>query len=201
MKKIIFGAALTLTPFAAALAHGNSYIDGYYIPSADIELKQGPFRGDDSGDGFGVKGRAAFADTLFFSGEYQSVNFDDSDSDLDQVRAGLGFKGESPFFGRVEYVNFDTNDGDDSKQDGFGIHGGIQAELTPSFGITGELGYIDVDDFDGLEYLIGADLKFNPVLGAFIDYRVTNLDGDNDLQLDLNDLRVGLRFDFGVQRR
>jgi len=193
----ILGASLATVPAFAATDSIN-HIDGYYIPSADIEVG-----GEDDGDGFGVKGRAQFADQLFFTGEYQAVEYDDSELELDQLRGGIGFFAPlSPdvhWNVRGEFVRVET-DGpfQDSEDDtGFGVHGGIEALLTPRFSVHGSLGYLSVDDVDGPEFLVGGRFKATPNVSFFADYRMSRFeDDDSGSDLDLDDIRIGAGFHF-----
>lgn len=194
------GAALI--GFAApAQASSLGHIDGYYIPSADLEISDGGFGGEDDGDGFGVKGSARFAEQLFFTGEYQAVEYDDSELELDQLRAGVGFVSaatpELNLIGRAEFIHVELDgplqDSDD--ETGFGIHGGAEAMLSPQFMVHGSVGFISVDDADGPEFLVGLRFLANEAVSIFADYRVTRL-SDRGSDLDLDDLRIGAGFSF-----
>ena len=109
-------ALAPMTGFAAGI--GNN-VDAYYVSSG---LDIGP---DDDGDGLGVKGQFAFADQFFFSGEYQTVSFDDFNIDVDQVRLGVGINSDARkqlvFFGLAEFIHLDYDFDDDN---GIGLHGG-----------------------------------------------------------------------------
>ncbi len=198
-------ALLLLAPVAAVAAQPG-YLDGYYI--ADSKLKvdaPGPGSADDSGDGFGVRLMAPVGRGLLVAAEYQTANLDDSDIDVDQIRAGLGYMTEGPLrFGALaEYVNFQFDGGHGNKQepDGFGLHGRIEYSASNMVTLYGQLGYLDVEDddeADGIEWLVGASMNFNRSWGGFVDYRSASLDGDSDLDYDLHDLRLGVRWNFGV---
>lgn len=206
MKQQSVAAALACgVTLAAYMAPAQSasvgYIDGYYIPSAEVEFSDGFGSGDDDGDGFGVKGRARFADQLFFTGEYQAVEYDDSELELDQLRAGVGFLSalspELNLIGRAEFIRVELDgpfqDSDD--ETGYGIHGGAEALLAPRFMVHGSVGFVSVDDADGPEFLVGVRFQANESVGIFADYRVTRL-SDSGSDLDLDDLRIGAGFSF-----
>ena len=180
-------ALAPMTGFAAGI--GNN-VDAYYV-SSGVDVGY-----DDDGDGLGIRGQFAFADQLFFSGEYQTVNYDDSDIDLDQIRLGVGLNSDARqqlvFFGLAEFIHLDYDFDDDN---GIGLHGGAIYKVTKEFSVNGRVGYVDVGDFDGIEWLVGASYQFTPMIGAFVDYRATYLE-NGGADFDVDDLRVGVRFRF-----
>lgn len=184
----------------------SSTIDLYYVPSADIEYPDG----DDDGDGFGGKAEFMVGRGVFLTGEYQHNTYDEQDRDLDQFRLGAAFgpgagNGEG-LYGRVQYVNYDLEPlrgaggvilVDPKEQDGIAGHVGFALPLSPQFRLFGEVGYLSLDDFDGPEFVGGAILQVAPNLGLYGDYRATRLDNsDSDDSVDLDDVRVGVRFTF-----
>ena len=64
-----------------------------------------------------------------------------------------------------------------------------------TFSLNGRIGYVDLGDADGMEYVVGAAFKLTNAFGIVADYRVTNFEEDN-ADLDVDDLRVGVRFTF-----
>lgn len=189
-------AALAAFGFAtpALAAQGNNYVDGYGFLS-DIDLG-GP--NDDDGVGMGVKGGFQVADKVYLTGEFQTVEYDDLNEDLDQIRLGAGFgPGMGPnsegIYGRVEYVDVDLGFFDDS---GVGGAVGYGLPLSPEFRLHGEVGYLYLDDLDGPELLIGGTYRIAQNFGVFADYRASFLEADGGGDIDINDLRVGVRFTF-----
>ncbi|HKY90054.1 MAG TPA: hypothetical protein VJM11_03405 [Nevskiaceae bacterium] len=179
-----------------------STLDLYYVPSANIEF----FDGDDDGDGFGGKAAFRISRGVFLTGEYQQNTYDEQDRDLDQFRLGMAFgpgagNGEG-LYGRVQYVNYDLErpEGslgpDPKEQDGIAGHVGFTLPLSPQFRLFGEVGYLSTDDFDGPEFVGGAILQVAPNLGIYGDYRATRLEDDSEDPVDLDDVRVGVRFTF-----
>ena len=81
--------------------------------------------------------------------------------------------------------------------------------MAGSFGerleLYGQAGYVQVEDderFGGFEFSLGGSYALFDVagfvLGAFADYRLTNLEGaESQLELKLRDTRVGVRLTFG----
>lgn len=193
MRKCALAVAVSaaLIPGVAMSAKGSGAIDVYYVPSADIEVDiDGIGEFEDDGDGFGVKGRFDVAPQFFIAGEYQAVEYDDSNGELDQIRGGLGyrFNRRSPFYLLGEIINIDDGEDDET---GFGVHLGVDAAVAPALNLYGQVGYVDVEG-DGIEFLGGLAYMFTQQIGGFVDYRQTNLD-DNDVEITLDDLRLGIR--------
>ena len=178
------------------------HVDAFYIPSANLELTvTGLGSADDDGDGFGAKGRFHVAEQIFIAAEYQAVEYDDSNIELDQIRAGVGailpISTSVSFLGLVEFIDADIDDpnllleGDD----GFGVHGKLEASLTGQFTIHGGVGFLKFGDSDGPEFHIGARFQVTPNASIFVDYRTTRLSEDGN-DLDFDDLRLGAGFHF-----
>lgn len=193
--KPLFAASLLGACALPAMSATTNHVDGYIVPHSEIDI--GPF--DDEGDGFGVKGAFQVAPRIFLTGEYQGVEYDDANGDLDQLRLGADFgpgagaSGQG-LYGRGQYVSLDFDGGDD--QDGVGAHVGYGMSLTPALRVHGEAGYLLLDDLDGPEFLVGAEYRVAQNLGVFADYRMTRFDVDGGGDLDLDELRVGARFHF-----
>lgn len=198
MKRHIFAAvaACCLTGPAVA-ATGNNYVDGYFLLSEiDVETPFGD--ADDDGDGVGVKGAFQVAERVFLTGEFQTVEYDDFDVDLDQLRLGagmgpgMGANGQG-VYGRVEYATLDFDNEDD---DGLVGTLGYAVPVSQQFRLHGEVGYAYLDDVDGPELLAGASYRVAQNLSLFGDYRMSFLEADGGGDLDLSDLRLGVRFNF-----
>lgn len=191
LKYAVGAGLLAVAPITAMAGGVGNTVDGYYLSSG---IDTGAF--DDDGDGFGVKGTFAFSDQLFFNAEYQSADYDDSNADLDQIRVGVGINSNPAeqivFYGLAEYINLD--DGNDD-ENGFGVHAGAIFAVNEALSLNARVGYVDVGDFDGFEWLVGGAYQFTSQFGAFIDYRTSYLE-DGGFDLDIDDLRVGLRFRF-----
>lgn len=201
-KKLLMLAALAAPLAVPAIAQANEqgHIDAYYIPSTTLDIDG---IGDDDGDGFGVKGFVPLgpAQSFFLSGEYQASKYDDFDLDVDQLRLGGGWQtplATGTFAAYGEYVNIDL---DGSEADGLGIHGRLSFPIAPAVNIYGQLGYLwleddNKDDVNGVEFLIGASVDFTPNIGAFLDFRQSNLTNETnfgDQDFTFQDVRVGVR--------
>lgn len=195
MKRELIAAFAACTFAAPAMAaQGNNFIDGYFAIS---EVDVGPV--DDDGNGFGVKGAFQITPQVFLTGEYQSVDYDDFNADIDQLRLGAGFgpgmgSSGAGLYGRGEYVRLD-DDNDD--QDGVVGTVGYGLAVNKEFRLHGEIGYVLLDDADGPELLVGGTYRLTPNLGLFADYRMSYLDPDRGGgDFDIADFRAGARFYF-----
>lgn len=180
---------------APVMAQGHNYVDGFFALS---EFDAGPT--DDDGNGFGLKGEFQVADQLFLGGQFESIEYDDSDTDVDQIRfgaaygPGAGSRNEG-LYGRLEYLEIDIDGA--SEQDGLGAHAGYAIPLAPAFRVYGEAGYLFLDDADGPELLVGGTFQLQPNIAIFSDFRGAFLDVDNsNTDVDLTTFRVGARFLF-----
>lgn len=187
--------ALLFTPtLAVAQDWGPVTVDPYYVPRAEVEFRaDGGPSSDDGGDGYGVKAMARVIGPFVATGEYHSVSYDDApDFDRDDFRVGAGVVGAT--LGLLgEYISSELGDG-------FGAHVRL-AGGNERASLHAQLGFVQVEDVDrfyGGELNFGAAYQFTDLLGTFVDYRLTNLEGhDSDVQLKFRDLRVGVRLTFG----
>jgi opacity protein-like surface antigen len=189
-------------PAFAVHASAFNHLDLFYMDSG-LRLDDNPRR---DGDGLGLRGTGMISPTTFVHGEYQRPEYalpGGGELRLDQVRAGLG--GIAPMspqlsaYFKGEYIRWRSREdtgpfSQRGTEDGFGVHAGLHLHANPRFGLYGGLGYVDVDQ-SGLEINAGAVFNLTEHLGAFADYRRTDLDrGDNARRFD--DWRLGLRFRF-----
>ena len=128
MKKLVLATVLAIPGAAFAASAGN--LDLYYVPSASIDVSVPGFgSGDDDGDGFGIKGRGRVSDAFSLHAEYQSTDYDDSNTEIDQLRFGGGFDLTPNLMAMVEYADFDI---DGEGTDGFGLHGRFETGMSES---------------------------------------------------------------------
>lgn len=218
LKKTLLAAAIVCPGLAFAatddISFNQSYFDLYYLPSAKIkagtDIGVGTVTAKDDGDGYGVKTHIGIGENFFLAGEYQANDYspeqDDNEElerDLNVYRFGAGvFVPNTPFFVEGEYIGIDIGGNDDTSVDededrnGYGIHGGVASTFGERLSVHAKVGYVDVDDLDGIEYLVGGAFNFTQHLAVFADYRATDLKGSNDNKLELNDFRTGVRFTF-----
>ncbi len=203
MNKTLIAAAVAAAVSAPAMATPTSHIDGYFL-SSGVEFEFDSLGGvdfDDDGDGFGVKGALALSQDFYLTGEYQSAEFDDTEFEFDQFRAGgaigPGAGDADGFFGAVEYVNIDFDDtSPDGEQSGIAGHIGLAIKPAPAIKLYAKGGYVKLDDLDGPEFLVGANFDFAPNLGVFLDYRITQFEDEVEDEITLDDFRVGVLFRF-----
>lgn len=213
MQKILLSCAA-----AAALMPGIGFakepaaavLDAYYVVLADFEIEGDLGAGAsfdsefDDGDGFGVKGRFNLTPSFFIAGEYQANEYEDLeiegatidvDAELDTIRGGAGFRfaPNLPFYVMGEYIYSDLEiDGESEDDSGFGAHIGLDSPVADTISLYGQAGYVDIGGGDGFEVLGGVVFMFTPAIGAFADYRYTDLE-DDDVESTFGDFRAGLR--------
>lgn len=211
--RIALAAATLLCPVLVQAAPvtkaAGSHMDVYYS-NLDFEVSSGGEEGSIDGDGGGLDFWLGNGIGLF-TAEFQKNNLDGNeagfalDADSRVLRVGMGYRFVyQPNAGawlRAEYINFDGDiavegigEADDS-QNGYGIHfGGLLGQgMVRGYG---EIGFVDLDDLDGMEYTVGLNIQPGMV-GGFVEYRVTDLELD-DVELDekFEDVRIGVRVAF-----
>lgn len=222
MKRLSMSLIATLSMMSTTVMAESprGYVDAYFVSDAQIEEP------DTQGDGYGFKGALSLAGSLFLTGEYQDVSYDDAVADFDgddvedrigfdlnQMRIGLGYRApvsaRTQGLVRAEYLDMEadadaqlSNEGAPVSgtasvdDDGYGVHAGLRGE-NGRLGVTATIGFLDVADLDGAEYEIEADYRVSDWIGAFIGYRVSDLSADSGGDLKLQDLRVGLSLYLG----
>lgn len=205
MKALSF-AMLAMAFSTRVLAAGPApgFLDLSYVPQAKVKVTIPGFGSfDDDGDGYGLRGMVRAGEMLAFTGEYQTVTYDQLELDYAQTRLGIGVAGASGSGVFLEYVKGKFSDSSGSSdRDGYGIHGRLAGDVSPQVQLYGDLGYQKItDDFEdntGLEFSMGGSVSLSPVIGLFADYRVSNLKGeDSDVEEKMTDLRAGVRVTFG----
>ncbi len=193
-KQTLIAVAIALTPMAA-MAAGS--LDVFYV-NQDFNVDGSP---DDSGDGFGFRGQAALGQGVSLTALYQDADIDDADFNSKETRIGLSYdtklQGIDVGAG-AETVTLDLNDGGpgDSFR-GYSINAHASMKVIDNLSAYARVGYTDIDEFDGAEYEAGVHYAFDKQFGAFVEYRVADLSGNNGApDLELDTLRVGGRYNF-----
>lgn len=205
LKYLAATAALACLPFAA---YAGS-VDVYYIPSGKLEVSAFGGSGDTDGNGFGIKTSIPVSKNGFFiNGEYQSVSLDEIDTDVNQFRTGGGWMMPGERFrvgGHAEYAQIELKSGGgNAKVNGYGIHGRVEFLPIPALNLHAQIGYLGLEDdqsddkVSGPEFAFGGAYQFTPVFGAFVDYRMSQLSADSNVDTDFSDVRLGGRFSFGM---
>jgi len=176
MKRYLLAIALAAaTPFAASAAEGVSYNyvqGGYAATNTD---------GADA-DGWGIDGSVAVHPNFHLFGAYSNQEIDDTSTDFDQWRVGVGYNRElSPkvdLLSRVAYEKFDAGHGFDF--DGYSAEVGVRASLLPNLEGYALAGYEHYDDKakyvleDNHDFYgrLGAQVKFNQTWGISADAKL-----------------------------
>ena len=192
---VLVAALAAPAAFAAEMPKGSM---AGYLTMSELDIEG---FGKDDGTGFGVRGWASINGPFFLHGEYQTTGLDvgGADGDLESLRLGGGMVGDmgggTMWIGKAELVDF----GSDADEDGFGFHGGMMFHPSPQFGLYGTLGYLMLNDTDGLELNLGASMSFTKELAGVLDYR-TYL-GEYDIggttgDFTVTDLRLGIAYLF-----
>lgn len=196
-KLLVATCFLPVTALAQDLGALQGTLDAYYLPNANVEIRERNTQTnlDEKGDGYGAKAFLHLNDWLMGTAEYQSVSYDDlADADRDDLRAGAGVGTASGSGLFAEFVSMELGDG-------FGAHARAAGLMGERLALYGQMGYVQVEDderFGGFEFTVGGAYAILDMLGAFADYRLTNLEGSvSQRELKLRDLRVGVRYTFG----
>lgn len=206
MKKhilLVAAAVLSWTPGAFAGDDGLGTADLFY---SSLAYSLDPPDEDIRGDGAGARIWVGPTRGLFTI-EYQYAEPDDTidglpyEYEVSDLRTGLGWRVVRGRLGsawvRGEWISLevDPEGGDGDDQNGCGIHTGGEIFAGP-VGFHGEVGYLNTEDTDGLEWRVG--VAYQPsLLGIFAEYRRTDLDiDDTDIDVTLDDIRAGLRVSF-----
>jgi hypothetical protein len=188
-------AAMAAAPAAFAGSMPAGALAGY-VTMSELDIEG---LGNDDGTGFGLRGWASLNGPWFVHGEYQTTSLDDADIDLESLRLGGGFAGEiqtgTMWLVKGEYIDL----GSDADEDGFGVHGGVMFQASEAFGLFGTLGYLTLNDTDGLELNVGAKVAFTKELAGVLDYRTYM--GEYDVggatgDFTVDDLRFGVAYMF-----
>lgn len=165
----------------------------FFAPMSEVESDPG-----DSIDGSGFGARVEVGGALHIHGEYLQSSLDDPAGDVDfsDTRLGMTYRSHMEngyILASAEYVglDFDAN-GDDQ---GIGVHLGAGFNATDSVALYGRAGMISLDDLDGPELRIGIDGKLQEGTSVYGEYRTMMLSADGT-DVDVNDLRIGVRFSF-----
>lgn len=187
---------------SSAYAVEKGSFDVFYGPT-DVEITV-PGLGSDSddGDGAGAKFLAPIGEgkNFYFLGEFQETSLS-NDVDLSQFRLGAGYQyGFGPFSvgGNAEYASISI---DGTDVDGYGIHARFAYAPIENLSLFAQGGMLMLEsdgvDVDGPEFTVGASYDFSKYVGAFIDYRITSLEDDDDVEYDIDGFRVGVRLIVG----
>lgn len=200
--KTLVWATLFLPALAPAQENGGltGQVDLYMVPKANLEERNpNATSADINGDGYGAKAFVHVTDLIKATGEYQSVSYDTGNADRSDMRLGAGIGNAAGSGVFAEYLSIENGDG-------FAVYGRAAGNFgIPRLGLHGQAGYVQVEDDErayGFEFSLGASYAIldllGGTLGAMLDYRLTNLEGqESNVELKLRDVRLGARFLFG----
>jgi hypothetical protein len=170
---------------SALMAGGPSYnfIEARYLLDAELDSVDG--------DGFRFDGSYRFTHSVYGFAEYDTVDLDNYDADLDVFKLGAGYIAAlNPTWDlnvSLAYADAEVDvrglNYDDS---GFEISTGVRAMIRPEIEIRANLNYIDIED-DDTYFTIGGDYFFLPNLSAGVEI---------DLGADYETLSIGARYSF-----
>jgi putative ubiquitin-RnfH superfamily antitoxin RatB of RatAB toxin-antitoxin module len=178
-----------------ALAETDPFVSMglFFAPMSEVETDPG---GSIDGSGFGA--RVEVGGALHVHGEYLQSSLDDNAGDVDfsDTRLGMSYRSHMEngyILASAEYVglDFDAN-GDDQ---GVGVHLGAGINAGDKVALYGRVGMLALDDLDGPEMRLGVDAKLQEGTSIYGEYRTAMLSSDGT-DVDVNDLRVGVRFSF-----
>jgi hypothetical protein len=187
---------LPLSVYAEGVSY--SYAELNYIVDEELDLGGA----DDDGDGWNFNASFAIDDTFFVNGGYSDVSLDDSNVDVSNVNVGFGGRNtistNLDAYGVLSYEDFevDVPGLGDVDEDGFGIAGGLRGLLSEGFELNGQIKYIDIGDADGFGVKVGGLYTFAPNWAANADYSTSELEDDAGSDLDIDEIRIGLRYIF-----
>ena len=182
----------------ATPGEGSGFIDAYWIPATVGEVAGS----DETGDGMGGRAQYQFWKFLAASAEYTFRNFSDTDTDVTDMRAGIGAVTQNNsgdkagLFLQWEKVETDLDD-----IDGYAAHARWSHDAYEWLAFAIDLGYGrlegDAEDYSSREASFGLIFKIGSA-GLFADWRRTSLEGmDSNTESTIEDVRVGARLAFG----
>lgn len=212
-KHVIAAAALAFSPLVFAAPDADKTAGS----RADIFYQRLELTAKYQGDSESIDGNGGGLSLWLgngwglFTAEVETSSLDGNvagfevDADARVWRAGMGAQflntREGGVWLRGEYVDFNGDldiegigSGGDS-QNGFAVHAGGRIGRGPLNGYA-EVGIVELDDLDGMEYKVGANYQPGMV-GGFIEYRMTDLETDElGIDEEWEAVRVGVRISF-----
>lgn len=192
--------ALLAASASASALEIPGYLGVGYVDSDVKAQAPGVGSGSRNGDGFLGELMMPVGKTAFLHGDYQAVEYDKVDLDLNVLRVGLGFRlplaqGITATFSGQYWDVEQKTAGSTFKDDGIGIKAGMHVDMNRP--VTGwvNLSYLEFDQSSGSEMEIGMDLRITQMMATFISYRVVDLDADDASMagLKLDEIRAGVR--------
>jgi|SRR5690554_1669185 len=185
-----------------ALAEQDPFVSMglFFTPYNELDIAAtGLGSASPDGSGFGLN--ASIGGSLHLYGEYMAGQLDQNGVDVDVTDSRLGLGYRSHFDGGYivasgEYAGLKLDiAGADATDEGIGVHLGGGYYITDAVTLYGRVGVIVLDDLDGSEARVGITGKLNENTSLFAQYRTMML-SETGGDLDANDLRIGVSFNF-----
>ncbi len=185
-KYLLLGGLLLVAPWASAdLSYTNATLG--YVVDGDIDGSSVDV------DGLQLSGKFAFNENFFVLGNFERLETDPGNTDLDRFDIGAGY--HTPLndivdiVGSIAYTDVEVGSFDG---DGFTITGGLRAMPSSVVEVSADLVYEDID-IDGVSddsdtgFQVEGRYFFSNTLSGGLKYR--------DVR-DLETLAINVRFDF-----
>ncbi|MEJ2452751.1 MAG: hypothetical protein P8103_01150 [Candidatus Thiodiazotropha sp.] len=170
---------------SSVMAGGPNYnfIEARYLLDAELE--------NVDGDGLRFDGSYRFTRQVFGFAEFDSVDLDNYDADLDVLKLGAGYihpiNASMDFNLSLAYVDAEVDArGANYDDSGFEISGGIRTMIQPNIELRANANYIDIED-DDTYFTLGGDYFFMSNFSAGLEI---------DLGADYETLSIGARYSF-----
>src|SRR5690554_2530141 len=185
-----------LTGSQLALAEQDPFVSMglFFTPLSEVDTND-PAIDKVDGNGFGA--RVEVGGSLHGYGEYSQSSLDNNIAEMDfsDTRLGVAYRSHMDFGYVLAAVEYASLDFDTAKEDGVGAHLGLGFNATDAVSLYGKVGMLALDNLDGPEIRIGAHANINEGTRVFAEYRTAML-SDAGLDVDVNDLRIGISFGF-----
>jgi len=177
---------------------GSGFIDAYWLPTTVGELDGL----QENGDGMGGRAQYQFWNFLAVAAEYTYRNFSDADTDVTDLRAGIGAVTQNNSGDKAGlFVQWEKVETDLDDIDGYVAHARWSHDAYEWLAFSVDLGYGrlegDAEKYSSREAGFGLLFKFGST-GVFADWRRNSLEGkDSNAESTVEDVRVGARLSFG----
>lgn len=178
---------------------GSGFIDAYWLPATVADVAGS----DETGDGMGGRAQYQFWKFVAVSAEYTYRNFSDADTDVTDLRAGVGAVTQNNSGDKAGlFVQWEKVESDADDIDGYVAHARWSHDAYEWLAFTIDLGYGrlegDAEKYSSREANFGLLFRIGSAAGIFADWRRTALKGeDSNASTTVEDVRVGARLSFG----
>ena len=188
-----------MTVTAAELSY--DYAEASYVVDSELDaFVPGVGSRVVDGDGFDIAGSVLVAPSFVLDGGYTTLGLD-NDVDADRLQIGAAYRLAmtdavdvllGAAYDDVEIEN-PLQDVDDN---GIRPLAGIRARIADSVELNGEAGLPQYDESDGTDLRLGGLVDVTPAVAVTFGYEWLSLEDDNDREYDIEQLKVGVRYNF-----